>query len=585
MRTDPSRAPGMPALALSAFRRSELSLRGIGSKSSHGPGVQQEQGSALAPALSLDQLLEWLPGRDPGVAQQALWDLLSRHEGGAGPPLERAALLSLDAIARETCERLLDRYVEGDAQQRLFGRRTLASALRLSQSLIRAWSRVLESPGAPEAEDAATALVRLLFFRRVEIVLRMFRYKRRNADHWRALHDGYRFARARDGHLREVRVPLRDGLEMATSVEREYIQALLLDAVNSGQLSPRETLAARACFARWSRELRLRHDGSAFSVDLRTAEALVRRNSGVHDLVLYLDTAPVITSIEEEIAQLRDTASRGDEATQAAGHARTALLHKLAALLSPTSTHVARRGERTPEASAVQVLAGLPQLVDALRRAAMRQQEAASPLEESTIGAFGGQTREGSRLGTHAVDPGSFHEPESWQIRDRSASGCRLRGKTADLNRVIPGSLIAIRTGDTAPWSLAVVRRLRRLMVDHVEIGVEHVGHNPRYVKVVMDEASDPMTPSRGASEPRCIGALYFPASEELPEAPIRTLLIPSREFRRGRQVTLLSSNAMYAMRLNEPIRRESEFVWSSFTITGKVDADGDPPRRRSDEE
>ena len=52
---------------------------------------------------------------------------------------------------------------------------------------------------------------------------------------------------------------------------------------------------------------------------------------------------------------------------------------------------------------------------------------------------------------------------------------------------------------------------------------------------------------------------------------PIKTLLFPAREFRAGCDVTLLSSNATYRMRLNEPIQQQVEFVWTSFAVIDKL--------------
>ncbi len=117
---------------------------------------------------------------------------------------------------------------------------------------------------------------------------------------------------------------------------------------------------------------------------------------------------------------------------------------------------------------------------------------------------------------------------------------------------------------------MAVVRRLRRLMVDHVEVGVEFLGCKPRFVKVVMDHGFDPSMAASREVEPRCIGALYLPPSEAFPAMPIRTLLLPTREFRPNGEVTLLSSNATYKLRLNEPIQHQMEFVWTSFTVIQK---------------
>ena len=52
---------------------------------------------------------------------------------------------------------------------------------------------------------------------------------------------------------------------------------------------------------------------------------------------------------------------------------------------------------------------------------------------------------------------------------------------------------------------------------------------------------------------------------------PIKTVLLPAREFRTDSDVTLLSSNATYTMRLNEPLQQQFEYVWTSFAVIDKV--------------
>jgi hypothetical protein len=136
-----------------------------------------------------------------------------------------------------------------------------------------------------------------------------------------------------------------------------------------------------------------------------------------------------------------------------------------------------------------------------------------------------------------------------------------MRGKTLISTGVVtpglsPAMATAIMTVDHRSR-----RRLRRLMVDYVEVGAEFIGSRPRYVKLV---------PSASGAEPRSIGALYLPPSEAYPAMPIRTLLLPAREYRPNSDVTLLSSNATYRLRLNDPIRHQMEFVWTSFTVVGK---------------
>jgi hypothetical protein len=163
--------------------------------------------------------------------------------------------------------------------------------------------------------------------------------------------------------------------------------------------------------------------------------------------------------------------------------------------------------------------------------------------------------------------PGPFDPiPQIWQVKDQSDSGCRMRAQIDNLNLVIPGSLIVIRDSETAPWIVSVVRWFRRLMVDHVEIGIEYLGREPRFVKLVTDSDSDaPAETPNFAS--RCFAALYLPPSEQYPTMPIKTLLLPAQDFRSDSDVTLLSSSATYRMRLSEPIQQQFEYVWTSFAL------------------
>ncbi len=534
-----------------------------------------------------DELCRSLPRQDPIAAQQALCEALSRpfteSEGGA----RLATLSALDGAARQTCERLLDRYVEGDAQLRLLDRRTYVSASRLSQSMSEAYERFVPRTGggrAPvsAAEDAG-AIARLLVFREIEFLLRMFRYKRRNANRWRALHEIYLSAIERGVERHGVSLgPPESGAGASTTPERQYIQILLLEATNAGQLSPREALWTCRWLARGSASLSLRPGKDAegastgprgFAVDLSGGEGPTRKAVPASETVLYLDTGPLLAMIDAELAGKRDSAATRDPPPGATRRAEVALLAKLRLVFDPAPARVERRGERVPMDSGLHVLAGLPRIIHALRTVASTpagKGATAAPLDDATIGAFGGATRTRTLAAWDAAELARGTVPETWQIRDRSDSGCRLRGKTADLNSVIPGSLLAMRTGDTAPWAVGVVRRLRRLMVDHVEVGVEYLGCKPRFVKIVMDQAFDPSVSPAREVEPKCIGALYLPPGQELPAMPIRTLLLPAREFRPNGDVTLLSSNATYKLRLDDPIQRQMDFVWTPFTVIQK---------------
>jgi len=540
--------------------------------------------SALASPVDLDlrpraldrdaaeELGRGLSRQDPMAAQQILCEALSpaRAEGESGIT-RLSTLRALDGTARQLCERLLDRYVEGDAQLRLHERRTYVSALRLSQSMSEAYEECLRRIGesADAAEHSASAIVHFLIFRQIEFVLRMFRYKRRNANRWRALHGIYQAAAKRG--LERHPVLLGSPAESATTAERQYVQILLLEAANSGQLSPRETLWTHRWLPEWCESLGLKAaDGPsgiavappAFAIDLDGGEGPSRKTLASGASVRYLGTEPLLKLIDAKRPEAPDRALGSNGLVPAARDAQRVLLEKLRLVLDPAPPRIERRGDRAAMDSTVHVLTGMAHVVHALRMASRGAGNGgrALPLDESTIQAFDGATRT-MTLAAWNADLGREPAAETWQIRDRSDSGCRMRGKTADLNGVIPGSVLAMRESDRDPWIIAVVRRLRRLMVDYVEVGAEFIGSRPRYVKLV---------PSASGVEPRSIGALYLPPSEAYPAMPIRTLLLPAREYQPNSDVTLLSSNATYTLRLNDPIRHQMEFVWTSFTVLGK---------------
>ena len=433
-------------------------------------------------------------------------------------------------------------------------------------------------------------LVQLFHHRKVEFLLRFLRYKKRNSLQWRELHAMY--LRAHEADL--SRQPQADGesdpvYRTAGKLEQQYLQILLLEAMNSGQFSPREALWAHRWFARWCNGpgLKLsridggcREDLSGFVVDLTGADGL-KRAPVASDNLLYLDSSPLCAMIDQEIASLRDGAAPLRGVTPAVRVGQLALLNKLAVVFAPIAPDIERRGERKAIDLTVQAIAGFPYIVEELRREKQKQtggsQAFAAPGGEITITSFGGQTQTQNVAANGDAGPASLSMtalfaaiPQSWQVKDRSDSGCRMRGQIDNLNRVVPGSLIAIRDSATAPWVVSVVRRFRRLMVDHVEIGVEYLGRKPRFVKLVADHDRNLAAPAAADSASRCFAALFLPPSEQLPTMPIKTLLLPAREFRAGGVVTLLSSNATYRMRLNEPLQQQFEFVLTSFSVIEK---------------
>lgn len=532
-----------------------------------------------------------LPSDDPIAAQVAACEAVSRFlRIDALDARQLDLLLTLDRHARRIGSRLLRRYVEGDAQLQLFHRRDWSAALRLSQSFHGAyqhfWRHIRGAADDSWIPHAHRVLFHMFHHRQVELLLRFMRYKKRIADHWEEMHEIYKFA-LKNGI---ARLDVDAGRAQhkpakATTLEHRYIRLLLLDLLNNGQFSPREGLWADALLSRWCRFLRLQSrkekgavqvTQAGFVVDLDGTDGLRRAIPSTAENALFLDTSPLMDLIAEELESRGTPDSRLGELAFATRAGQVALLKKIAVIVGPTAVRIKRRGERRSIAVAAEGIAGIADIVQILREEA-RTEPRVAEVEGITISPLGAERYSSSFASAIDLDPGSAPGadkrvvvPRAWQMKDCSDSGCRMRGQIEDLNQLIAGALIATRESAQSPWTVSVVRRFRRLMVDYVEIGVEYLGRRPRFVKLVAGGAVVPAVEALSDPNIRCFAALYLPPSEGQPTMPVKTLLLPARHFRAECTVTLLSSNANYTLRLNEPIRQQFEFVCVPFTVLHK---------------
>jgi len=295
------------------------------------------------------------------------------------------------------------------------------------------------------------------------------------------------------------------------TIEREYLQILLLQLMNNGEFTPREVFWARRRLAAWSTEVSLKADDTdddersdeRFAVDLASSEGLKRPPFEPSKTQLYLDLSPIVLSIDEDIDSLRNPTGIDDGSPQDVRPVLLSLLPKLKTLYSSKPVRMGWREEReSSELITAHVVAGISSIVRTLHDESQEVQtrtSAPAPLvEEITITDVVGSRRapaDGARSDAAAVTlpatAGGRPTEPAWRIRNSSESGTLLRGRVDDPYRVIPGSLIAFRDANGGPWTLAVVRRLKRIMRSNVEIGVEHIGSNPQGVTIAADAARD----------------------------------------------------------------------------------------------
>jgi len=233
--------------------------------------------------------------------------------------------------------------------------------------------------------------------------------------------------------------------------------------------------------------------------------------------------------------------------------------------------------------SSVKAIIGLAHIMKMLRHEEKRKVAAAAAIpevEEITITVDGGYTQsaaesvdtEGSRAAPSGHEFGVQHH--LWQLRDRSASGCRLRAASADASRVVPGTLVAIRDDESMRWSLVIVRRLKGRIGERVDIGVEYVGQNPRGVTMAFEASDLDGAQASGKETSGIFTALYLRESVKQPIMPFKTIIMSTAKSTGTRCLTLRSSTAEYTVRLKEPIEEQDDFVWLPYEVLDRRNAE-----------
>jgi hypothetical protein len=560
----------------------------------------------LADVPAADAFWRMLPRSDAIESQKAVCGALADLVARDKPSMSGLrAVLALDRHARKLIDSLLIHYHAADPRPPELEKPYWQAAFELCGSFGEAHgyflrcmrTRVLFQGWRDYLPFVA---LRLFQHRQMELLLRPFADDRFAPISWKDVHEVYRFVGSRKllhDPLPVYRCHSREKAE--TTLEREYIQVLLQNLINDAQFPPYDAFWVSQNLPRWCHALalqphRTRAGDERFAVDVSGDAGLARSSTEAAGTRLCLDTIPLLESIREELAGLRDAPEPSGDGSAPARGRQVKVLRKMSVLCAPKRPVIVRRGERKPAAATVEVVSGITEILRALRDTG-RDAVAAAPadvpeIEEITItavsefteppvtmmsiGGLADPTTVGLAGGASTVTQWSMSAGDlkhsSMKLMDRSESGCRLHGQMFGTNRVMPGTLIAYREDAAFPWTLAVVRRVDRLAGGRIELGAEYVGTDPRGVVITL--APDSQTVPAGATDRAGarFAALYLPESVKRPTLPIKTLILPARRFAAADQLMLWSAPAVFTIRLKEPLEEQSGFVWSPFEIVDR---------------
>ena len=252
------------------------------------------------------------------------------------------------------------------------------------------------------------------------------------------------------------------------SAEQEYLQILLMQRVNTGNLSAVQIEMAAWWLRAWAHALALTEpppEGAGFWLDLGLGDGLLaQKPQSAQGTLLYLDIAPLQKEIGDGLVELSMRAQRaGASATQAEAAERLALLQRLEQLWRPMAKPTERRGVRVQADRPVHVAAGLVDIVAALHstdpknEALYRRFRHGDPVEIAS----GRVQPTFERTDPDTVE---FEQKNAsgWRMHDSSESGCKLVLQSSEAAQQKLGSLLGIQEEGDTRWKIGIVRRLKK---------------------------------------------------------------------------------------------------------------------------
>ena len=386
---------------------------------------------------------------------------------------------------------------------------------------------------------------------------------------WKQMHALYLLSDA-DGYSQVPFVLHASQPSFKPSVQSLYLRTLILDLLNTGNLSKVQIEIADGWFSSWCNDYALDTEYSSrqhlFYVDLAAEAGLrIMRKDSHGDTMRYVRADSMKAQIEEVQAGLRHGrlyAGYGAGAVFPVEEhvALLAIIEKLYASILAGSEN--RIEERTHfEDREVDVALGIDRVMRKIRdktpaAAAPRAMTAVlSPSETIELSPSGLSLVEApaEAAPVAAVDP----EVERWRVYDLSSKGYGLLVDRAASEVVMLNGIIALRNHETGGWICGtIVRKLANRVRGEILVGVEVLAYRQIPVELVPASGGKP-TP-----------ALYVPGTDT--NGKQDSVIIRAGDFRSDHTYAIQMGVATYNIRLNRILKKGADWIKARFEVASK---------------
>ena len=392
---------------------------------------------------------------------------------------------------------------------------------------------------------------------------------------WKQLHALYVLAEG-DGYSQVPFVLHPTQPSFKPSVQSLFLRTMLLDVLNTGNLTKIQIEIADGWFSSWCGDYALDTEYSSrhhlFYVDLASDSGMhLMRKDSHGDSMRYLRADGLKAQIEEVQAGLRHGrlyAGYGAGAVFPVEQ-HVALLAIVERLYhSSLAGSATRIEERTHyEDREVDVTLGIDTILRKVREApstagGSRAPAAAAPasaVAETIEITPSGLSRVESQPADSAApdEPAADPEIERWRVYDLSSKGYGLLVDRAASELVMLNGLIALRNHETGGWIVGtIVRKLANRVKGEILVGVEVLAYRP----IPVD-----LTPASAASTQ----ALYLPGVD--PNGKLDSILVRVGDFRSNQAASIKVGPTTYRVRLNRIIRKGADWIKARFEIEAKA--------------
>ena len=538
----------------------------------------------LADVRAAERWLATLPGADTLAVHTNVIGELERATGPAAhrTPQRLRAVFHVDAQTGAQRRALIGQYIEHASRSSKIENQLWTALFGLTQGFLLTYQsfaqEIVDRPQNNRWQELLPELVcRQVVHLALDARIRLFRYEQWIPAKWAELHSLMSLACSQQIERRLVSLTESS----TTSIEHEYLRALVLHLMNAGSLTASQVEFIWGELDDWCSPLRLTLEQSAanaFFVDLGGREGLRRRKAGaLEGRVLFLDTRPLHAVMVQHAVTLEQkikaeplsnrTPRRSEQLT---------LFTKLAAQVDPEFRPFARRGERVAATGNVDAIVGFQKIASYFKEEAYEPIPLAHTTGESfdstmDIAVFGRIRDEPTRrnelarrrIGAHAAAGGP------WEAKDVSQTGFKLIAPIQVANAVTLGTLVAIHPHGQPRWTLGIIRRMKRTAADRAEIGLQIVADTISAVELVEQR-------KRGADEysidgegttinGRRFGALLLALRARDGEPMVQSLIVPAVEYQPVKRYRLSTSKTDYTIRFGRLIEQQPDWIWTAI--------------------